>query len=638
MLTKIHRFFWFAYYFFFNLLTQQNEVQTNQSEKQDAMCSTLSLEMHDKKCFKRRKQRWQRKMAKVIPHVWKIVIAKQMSASCFIKKSDPKLKFIPIQLWPEVEPTLWNALVIFTCMFAAKAAAKDKAHKGTQLSKEEPISDNVEDDDKKSLIINGQNEKMEDISLGNQMETSNEDTNQENIVKTAEESEIEVKNDNLNDEKVEESLIEETSKNSGGNPENPKNEQLEEGGNLEENVENSGKEPADGQISEQITTDLGQEQNLKSEDKNDGEQPPTVEQCPPITEEPTQRQENEVLKNDANEAVQELSTSAPQVKSFESKFVQTEEDPISFYVRRISISSLKSEEDNPSKIVPTPPLPPTKTPKTITFAFDNDQEKSPEVPVKGGVSVFVPGLLDAAKNSVQRRLKARSNSPDTNNQTAKVSQTVVNNQTKTNTVNLNDQKWNSNQKVHVRQSIDSPNQTQNFVFYPKSPVGINDQIKKSGQQSNNARHEYSASPVLNSPFLLGQSVFKPVKEIEYIRNDFNQRSVSNSRSPSVVSHNDFGNSTKTNYFGNDQTKNSNVSFLGNQQQFNQNKWALRDGNSQNVVFPKLPIGITQRVFERKVTEHHIERDTSGKLYNGWKQQDWQGTYEQFRDPNQTPML
>uniref|UniRef100_A0A914Y6F4 Uncharacterized protein n=1 Tax=Panagrolaimus superbus TaxID=310955 RepID=A0A914Y6F4_9BILA len=108
-----------------------------------------------------------------------------------------------------------------------------------------------------------------------------------------------------------------------------------------------------------------------------------------------------------------------------------QESPISFYARRVSIASSKSGEQQqqivPSFSSPPPPAPPPppksaiRIPTTVTTTTTNNEntkeskEKTLEASVKGGVSVIVPGLMDAAKESIERRKRGRTLSPENKN-------------------------------------------------------------------------------------------------------------------------------------------------------------------------------------------------------------------------------
>jgi hypothetical protein len=62
------------------------------------------------------------------------------------------------------------------------------------------------------------------------------------------------------------------------------------------------------------------------------------------------------------------------------------------------------------------------------------------------------------------------------------------------------------------------------------------------------------------------------------------------------------------------------------------KWNIRNNTTSDDVFNRLPTGATRRVNELKVTEKHIEKDDSGQVLSGWREQNWMGTYEQFENP------
>ena len=293
---------------------------------------------------------------------------------------------------------------------------------------------------------------------------------------------------------------------------------------------------------------------------------------------------DEITLNNIQKAPEQSIISSPQVAPAafsHEQFTEPEshanqESPISFYARRVSVASSKSGEHGARFTSPPPPAPPpppkisiriptTTNTENTTTSQKTTHEKAQDASIKGGVSVMVPGLMDAAKESIERRRRGRTLSPDTsetknasNNEiwapyrspsvfgTTPVATTATTIQNRFNTTTSS-----SNQGVVTRMNAETPT-SEAFLFRPRSQTARNietthhkteDYFHPDNQHYQQQKRMFSTSPT-PSALLLGQSVFKPVIEVEKIRDNFNRKCESRaasvigggySRSPSVMS-------------------------------------------------------------------------------------------------------
>ncbi|KAE9553530.1 hypothetical protein FO519_003279 [Halicephalobus sp. NKZ332] len=669
--------------------------EEHENKKRDVACSTS---FNSKKGYSTAvsidSKRWQNQASAIIPRPWKLVLIKQMRPPIILSKQNPRIKFFPMYLWQDPEPEIWKMLLKSIWVLGAEAASRRKTHKETQWPNEEV--------DLEAGQVEEKLEEKIEVEMGNNEETKLEtnivEEDNENKESEAVESPIDEENNFDNDNTIVESEdLEESS------PEKPTEEDLTEN-TLKENSEENNEDlteniPQDnsennnenviddetsaGKIEQsysetipEITIEESDEVIVEDakddEDKEDKNIPNNDEQAKDEKSETAiegkeaesetveeKQVESEVVVEDKEakpEAIVEdkkVEAGVVEDKQFDSKAIQTNfEEPMSFYVRRVSISS-RSGENSPKPVV-SPPPPPTVMGNQKSLKTKDP----PESPVKGGVSVFVPGLMDAAKESVQRRLRLQSNSPDVKRRTASETRPAsIFNATKTQTIVTpvsSYRTWRSDQVVRKvnTQQVDSPNQTQYFVFEPqRQPITKTETIQNVSPPWNAYQQQriYQESPITTGSFLLGQSVFRPVSEVERIRDNFNRRSESRaqsySRSPSVMSQSYHETRDQDNFSIPDYNEPVNVRRYYYPQRtdfdsrtWSQNPWTLKEDRFPEPTFQGPSIGTTTRVLERKVTEKHIEKDEEDRILNGWQQQDWKGTHEQFFDPDCTPLL
>uniref|UniRef100_A0AC35FYC4 Uncharacterized protein n=1 Tax=Panagrolaimus sp. PS1159 TaxID=55785 RepID=A0AC35FYC4_9BILA len=341
-----------------------------------------------------------------------------------------------------------------------------------------------------------------------------------------------------------------------------------------------------------------------------------------------------------------------------------QESPISFYARRISVTSLKSGEPQqqqqnvPGFSSPPPPAPPPPPPKSAiripatstTTNNENTKELKEKVieasAIKGGVSVIVPGLMDAAKESIERRQRGRTLSPENKNKiissgpTPYRSPSVFGTSSSATTINntrMNGITTTTNHGVVTRMNTQTPT-SDTFLFRPRSQTARNiettqkttseDYFHPDNRQFQNQKQQqrmFSTSPTPSGTFLLGQSVFKPVNEVEKIRDNFNRKCESRgasvagggySRSPSVMSqsYHDGGYDSYTPYRDNTSHESSALrhrfpiqSFTASNdypapfgqtptpygQTTGGHKWNIRNNTTSDDVFNRLPTGATR---------------------------------------------
>uniref|UniRef100_A0AC34GP42 Proboscipedia n=1 Tax=Panagrolaimus sp. ES5 TaxID=591445 RepID=A0AC34GP42_9BILA len=341
-----------------------------------------------------------------------------------------------------------------------------------------------------------------------------------------------------------------------------------------------------------------------------------------------------------------------------------QESPISFYARRVSIPSLKSGEQQqqqttvPGFSSPPPPAPPPPpksairiptTDTTPTKANNENtketKEKTMEATVKGGVSVIVPGLMDAAKESIERRKRGRTLSPENKNKIINSgpvpyrSPSVFGTSTYGTTTTATAAPFNNrintassatnNHGIVTRMNAQTPT-SDTFLFRPRSQTARNietttqktseDFFHPNNHQFQQQQRMFSTSPTPSGTFLLGQSVFKPVNEVEKIRDNFNRKCESRgasvaggySRSPSVMSQS-YYDGARDNYTPyRDSTYDSNAlrhRFPGQTVATTNDyptpyghtttaattthKWNIRNNQTSDDIFNRLPSGATR---------------------------------------------
>uniref|UniRef100_A0A7E4UXD2 Succinate dehydrogenase assembly factor 4, mitochondrial n=1 Tax=Panagrellus redivivus TaxID=6233 RepID=A0A7E4UXD2_PANRE len=377
-------------------------------------------------------------------------------------------------------------------------------------------------------------------------------------------------------------------------------------------------------------------------DNENGEEEQTNANGFKFNVEPPQPTESVLSNGDLTEDAQIKQASTQDVNA---------EAPMSFYVRRVSLTSTQNRHASP---IPVPPPPPTgiiKIPTSEQPKIDESKRNAPVDSPKGGVFVLVPGLMDAAKESAERRQRGRTVSPVRSE---------------------GPQPFKQPNNIPVVTRIEphtptNPSSVQQFVFRPRSQMTRTVQNESPSPWTVPDR-QASASPT-PSAFLLGNSVFKPMTEIEKMRDNFNRRCESRatsvvgtrpySRSPSVMSqsYHDGAVRESDNYSSSlrdHTTDNVNYRSQGLRNRFapsmerqgprpysgfgqpaeTSQAWTLRN-NDTDPVFRRLPPGATRKVLEQKVTERHLEKDIDGQVLNGWRQQNWLGSYEEFQGPPST---